>query len=623
MAPKKVTINRCVALTHLSDPQISPDGEAIVFSKRFLSEDGTDRNNVICMIDPATEETVELTDGPLDRCPRWSADGDRIAFVTDDDGPQIAFVTLDGEVEMLTEMQMDPGDIEVIPHLGRISFLSTVPEGKRERERRERGDDARVHSQAEHPKRIYSACPRTGNVRAESPADCAIWSWAWIDHKNAVVVHTPEAGTEDACFEPRIGILSVEDDRIEDFGVELTFPDQLTVSPGGSRVALVGNDRGVPYGAEAWVIDLETGDASNLTPELEGNVGFLRWRNDSRLILGIEEGVQTRLYTVQADGTGIHSVCGDLPATVEGLSVAEDGSSVAVVAEDVDKSPEIWSGDIESGQVQKLSSVNIPGDELRLGECTTRTWTSTGDLEIEGLVTLPVGYEEGKKYPTVAVVHGGPWGRHQREIRLGKRQLFANNGYVVLEVNYRGSSGYGLDFMMANVGDWMGADFEDHLTGLDMLIDEGIADPDRLAIYGASYGGYAATWAISQTDRFQAAASRSGLMDLYSAYGQTDERALVRVYFGTTPYDDPEAYRSRSPLHFAENIDTPLLLLHGEDDSVVDTGQSVQMYRALRHFGVETELVTYPREGHRFAEPLHEADLRERVLGWLDKYLKG
>ncbi|MFP3903564.1 MAG: prolyl oligopeptidase family serine peptidase, partial [Armatimonadota bacterium] len=524
---------------------------------------------------------------------------------------------------VLTDMLTKPEDMTVMPNTRRMSFIAEEPDDKRTRDRKEKGDDAKVASDSGKPHRIYSACPRTGNVRPESPDDMTIWSYSWIDHKNVAVVHTSAPRMGKAYLEPAIGVLCVDDGEVEDFGVELTFPDKLTVSPDGTHLALIGNDRGVPFGAEAWMIDIDTGKARNLTPDLRGNVSAIEWtQQGNAIIIAVDEGVETGLYVISIESRQRERVCEDLPATIDEMAMADDGVTLAAIAQDVGESPEVWCANVESGEVQKLTSINIPGDELSLGECTARTYKSSDGMEIETLVTLPVGYEEGQRYPTIAVIHGGPWGRHHKEIRLGKRQLFANEGYVVLEVNYRGSSGYGLDFMMANVGDWMGMDFEDHLAGLDMLIEEGIADPDRLGIYGASYGGYAATWAITQTDRFKAAVSRCGIMDLYSLYAQSDEGPLVKVYFGTTPYSDPEAYRSRSPLHFVENVNTPILLLHGEDDAVVDIGQSIQMHSALKHFGVETELITYPREGHRFTEPLHEADLRERVLAWLDKYLK-
>jgi dipeptidyl aminopeptidase/acylaminoacyl peptidase len=161
------------------------------------------------------------------------------------------------------------------------------------------------------------------------------------------------------------------------------------------------------------------------------------------------------------------------------------------------------------------------------------------------------------------------------------------------------------------------------MGGLDLLIEQGIADPERLGIYGASYGGYMTAWTVTQTDRFQAAVCQCGITDLFSFHGQTDiTPRFLEMYFRASPYDDPELYRAHSAMTHIKQVKTPTLFLHGEQDVRVPIPQSYEMYWGLRHVGVDTEFVIYPREGHGILETPHQRDMYTRIVEWFDRYLK-
>jgi dipeptidyl aminopeptidase/acylaminoacyl peptidase len=263
-----------------------------------------------------------------------------------------------------------------------------------------------------------------------------------------------------------------------------------------------------------------------------------------------------------------------------------------------------------------VSNFNPSFEHLALIKPTLLKYRSFDGREIEGALLAPAG---GTHLPTIVDVHGGPTGNWSDQLDSWG-QLLAAAGYAVFYPNIRGSTGYGYDFVVRNRGDWGGGDFKDIMAGVDYLIQRGIADPDRLGIAGWSYGGYMAEWAITQTTRFKAAVSGAGLSDLASEYG-TEEHPAYDEWFYGLPYEKPEGFRRSSPLTYVKNARTPTLILQGDNDVVDPMGQSQELYRALKRYGVTTELVVYPREGHGFREEKHLTDRLRRIVAWFDKYM--
>jgi dipeptidyl aminopeptidase/acylaminoacyl peptidase len=246
---------------------------------------------------------------------------------------------------------------------------------------------------------------------------------------------------------------------------------------------------------------------------------------------------------------------------------------------------------------------------------------------------LPPNYEAGKRYPLVTIIHGGPAGGFTigfapqlsaipvpLTMDVYFPQLFAEHGYAVFMPNIRGGGGYGESFRNANVSDWGGADFDDVMTGIDALIAQGIADPDKLAIVGWSYGGYMTAWAISQTTRFRAASVGAGVSDLTSMYGTCEAPDQIEPYFAGPPWQQT-LYQARSAITFASHIKTPTLIQHGERDTAVPVEQARELYRALSEQKVPVELTIYPRSGHGPEEPRQTIDIWTRNLEWLDRWV--
>ena len=626
----RVTIEAALKLVGLSALRVSPGGQQVAFVRSMLRKNEKTRATSIWTVRSDGDAAKQLTRGPSDEQPCWSPDGKTLAFARKDDKekpPQVFLLPLDGgEPRRLTSLDSAPEALRFLPSGRRLSFLAQTADNKAMGKRKERGDDARVFVSDEKPKRLWTASVKSGNPKACSPQDLAVWEYDWLpDGESAAVIYTEEPRLDAVYFRSRVGLVRAKTGKIRTLTDAVCRASGLRVSPDGKLLALVcGKKSDTPRGGQAWIADIESGQTTCLTPGLPATVQSIEWLPDcSGLLLLIAKGLRSALCVVDLGTPGeLRPVCESLPTSIDGLCLASDGRRVFGVGEDLEAAPEVWLADVGSDESVKLTNENASAGRLRLGRSSVARWHSTEDFDIEGIVTLPPGFRKGRKYPTILQIHGGPAGRFREDFGLLPRQLLASEGYVVLMANPRGSSGYGPDFELANLQDWGGGDFRDLMTGLDALIQQGIADPDRLGVYGASYGGYMTAWTVTQTDRFKAAICQCGLSNLYSFHGQTDiTPSFLELYMGASPYEDPERYRAHSAMTHINQVTTPTLFLHGERDVRVPIAQSYEMYWGLRHVGVDTEFVIYPREGHGIGETPHRRDLYGRVVGWLGKYL--
>jgi dipeptidyl aminopeptidase/acylaminoacyl peptidase len=297
-----------------------------------------------------------------------------------------------------------------------------------------------------------------------------------------------------------------------------------------------------------------------------------------------------------------------------------------MVWQDGTHAPEVHVADLnehEQGPVRR-TRLGAELEEAYLGEMEVVRWESDAGVEIQGLLVKPHGYRDGQRYPLVVQVHGGPTSLWADKFCASWRdwaQVLAGRGYAVLLPNPRGSTGRGPDFSNAIFDDVGGGELRDVLAGVDAMVDRGLADPERLAIGGWSWGGYLTALAVTRTDRFKAAVMGAGVSNLISDNSLGDIPSVNLCYFRETVYRDPDPYYERSPIRHISNARTPTLILHGEEDKRVAAAQSVEMYVALRSLGVETQLITYPREGHSIEEREHQLDVVRRVAGWFENYL--
>jgi dipeptidyl aminopeptidase/acylaminoacyl peptidase len=250
------------------------------------------------------------------------------------------------------------------------------------------------------------------------------------------------------------------------------------------------------------------------------------------------------------------------------------------------------------------------------------TWKSTDGVPIEGMLWLPASYKPGTKLPLLLSVHGGPAGVWTTAFR-GINHVYTSLGWAVLEPNVRGSSSYGDALLRGNMTDIGGGDYHDLMSGVDKIVADGIADPERLAVRGWSYGGILGGWTITQTNRFKAASLGAMVSDWSSEYAMGFNHDVRLWYIGGTPWDNPEAFRQKSPYTHIAKVKTPTIIIHGENDTTDTIGQSMIYYQGLKDRGVPVRFIRFPREPHGFREPAHQRIRDAEEISWLMKYTLG
>jgi dipeptidyl aminopeptidase/acylaminoacyl peptidase len=488
-----------------------------------------------------------------------------------------------------------------------------------------------------------------------------------------------EAGYSRSGSARHLYLFDVDAKRMDPLTTDAQFNEDLpTWSPDGRLIAFVRtHERGAdPDGREdIAVIDPSTGAAARVVvrPFMPNNQK-LAWSPDGSLI-GYLQGIepkfnaymQDRLAVVPAVGGAARPLTDKLDRAVTSYVFAADGKSITISVEDDgtayaakidlasdaitrqvpatpsvvsalsaggghtallgsnDKAPaEVFA--LEGGKLRKLTSHNDGWlAEVQLGAVEDIRFNSPDGTEVHGLVVKPPGYIAGRKYPTLLWIHGGPNGQDEHALVLDgyqyEPQMFAARGWVVLRVNYRGGSGRGLAYAKAIYADWGHKEVIDLLAGVDRLVALGIADKDRLAIGGWSYGGILTDYTIATDSRFKAAISGAGSANQLSTYG-SDEYVLQYNNELGPPWRNTALWLKVSyPFYHADRIRTPTLFLGGEKDFNVPIVGGEQMYQALRTLGVPAQLVVYPGEHHVFTRPSHIVDLAQRMSGWLDRYV--
>jgi dipeptidyl aminopeptidase/acylaminoacyl peptidase len=408
----------------------------------------------------------------------------------------------------------------------------------------------------------------------------------------------------------------------------------LTTNPGsdesprwsrdGKLLAYLASDDPMSWAekTDLMLVEPATGAPRNLTGAYEEVVtGAPRWSPDGQTIYAAGmNGVYGQLLRVAVAGGEPRPVFESRGAYAS-VDLSRDGARLAFTFNDARAPNNVWTASTTGQGAKQLTFFNPQTKDYALADTEVLRWKGPDGLEIEGLLVKPVGYMAGARYPTILLVHGGPYGQFTYGWNRNA-QLYAARGYAVLMPNPRGSTGYGHKFMTANLRDWGGKDYQDLLAGVDEVVRRGVADPERLAVMGGSYGGFMTFWTITQTERFKCAIGHAGISDWYGFFGQTDVPSLMEYGLGGLPWTARETYAKWSPMSYVERVSTPLLITHGEQDRRVPIQQAELFYRALKRRGVEVTFVRYPREGHSITEPNHQIDLAGRQLAWLDKHLK-
>jgi dipeptidyl aminopeptidase/acylaminoacyl peptidase len=629
---RAMTFEDVLAVKGVSDVQVSPDGKWVVYvvTSADMKEDANDAD--VWLVSTAGGEPVRLTTNKKnDNQPRWSPDGKRIAFISArEEKPQIFVMSpFGGEGEKLTDSKSGVQSFQWSPDGMRIAYVAPKEATPEEEKRQKDKDDAQVIDQDFKFGRIWIIDVATKKAGELVKSDLNAGDPQWSPDGNSIAfVATPTPKADDGS-QSDIWIVNVASGT-QRMLTNNDGPDSAPRwSPDGKQIAYLSRDskNGEIGQQRLTVIPAEGGTPRSIVPSFQYQPGAPKWSGDGRTIyFNAPMRTTTQLFSVPSAG-GEAKQLSNLAGVMGQVSFSRDGSVVAFAKSDIQHPEDVYVAKrLPFTDPIKLTDHNPQVRDLALGSSEVVRWKSKDGMEIEGLVIYPVGYEAGKKYPTVASIHGGPSGVWTESFpgswgNFG--HVWAGKGWVSFYPNVRGSSSYGEKFLLANLKDWGGGDYNDIQSGLDSLVSRGIADPDKLAQSGWSYGGYMTAWTLTQTNRFKAVMVGAGLTDMFSMYSTNDLQRLLEAYFGSQPWNDVEAYRRASALTFIKQAKTPTLILHGGADTRVPPGQAQELYMGLRKNGVPVEMVVFPREPHALGEPRHRLDKMRREYGWFSKYVLG
>jgi len=616
--PKLLTPETSLNLRSISDLQFSPDGNRVAFVVTEPPK-GEQRARHIWLYGKASGTVRQFTFSAKNESnPRWSPDGKELAFLSNRDGDQQIYrMRMDGgEASVITKGKRAVKDFEWSPDGKQIAFLAPDAKSESEEKREKDKDDAHVVDREDKQARLWILNLASGEARALTPANWRATDLAWAPSGDRIVLSATETPAADQETN-RIFIVSLPEGKPKQLAAPHGPFGELRVSPDEKFLAFVGSRVDGPEPHDLLLQPLSGGATQNLTgASVDRRIYQFHWRSEGGIVAAAADGFRSKFVAFDRGRTQE-----DLPsfASNPGQFAVSSGGEIAFVGQSATEPQEIWIWDLKTAPKQ-VSQLNAAWQGVALSKPEYFKYKSFDGQEIEAALLKPPVYNGGGELPLIALIHGGPTGRWSDAVETWG-QLLAAHGYGVFYPNVRGSIGYGQKFVEANRGDWGGGDFKDVMGGVDELIKRGIADPERLGIGGWSYGGYMAEWAITQTTRFKAAVSGAGMANLISEYGTEEHPASDEWFFGV-PYEKPEGFLNSSPFLYVKNVKTPTLILQGEADTVDPLGQSQELYRGLKRYGVETELVVYPREPHGFHEEKHMLDRLNRILAWYDKYLK-
>lgn len=668
---RKITVEDLTRITYVDDPQFSPDGRWIAFVQ--VMPNAMEKRNASNIYLAAADGSriVQLTRGGKDSQPRWSPDGQTLAFVSARNGaPQVYLLPVNapgGEPRTLTSHKNGATSPVWSPDGAHIAFMASVNAEERQKEdsgekeeppRDELEAKYRKDRAAEDKKAYFDPMPmqripyrrgttyvddRTAHIYVIPTAEGLEGDAAkarrltngdhdysppqWSADGRLLYTTRPWDSDADEPFRwQNIYTVKVEDgEETRWLADDVRNYYGVLPSPDGAWLAVSRGDSSITDTLTRFVLfPAGGGDPIVLSEELDRTVYNYEWTPDGRLFTLIGSEGNVCAYEVDIEARAFRPVH-EGRFFINNFDVAPDGS-IAYSLSTPWNPCELGYKPVGGAPVV-LTKVNKKFlDEVIVQETHEMRFMSPSGTEIQGWYILPAGYEEGQKVPLALNIHGGPhvmWSDSARSM-WHEWQLHAARGYAVFYCNPRGGDGYGEAFQRALHADWGDVAMTDIMAGVDALLEKGYVDETRMAVTGGSYGGYMTAWIVGHTDRFAAAVSQRGVYNLTSFYGTSDVPILISSEFDAEPWEDPEKLWEHSPLAYAHNIKTPLLIIHSENDFRVPIEQGEQLFAWVRRAtDTPVKMFRYPREGHelsRSGEPNHRISRLTEMVNWFDRY---
>lgn len=643
--PELLDHDTFLEMESLSSPAISPKGDRVVFTRRWADKMKDRFASNLWIVDVDSRKVRELTHGSWrDSSPVWAPDGERIAFISDrDETSQIHVLWVEtGETAQLTHLERTPSNLAWSPDGKTLAFTQFMPEDKkllpvklpprpkgakwaapailidRLNWRRDgRGPVPPGYSHVFLLDAVLGGTPRQitrGDYNHTDPQ----WS---SDGKTVFVSGIRKPDADYLRNDSEIYAFSVETGEIRTL-TQRKGPDRgARVSPDGKWIAYTGYDdrRFTSHVAEIYLMDVDGENKKRLGGDFASSPRSLTWAPDSSGVYFLEgKHGSYNLRFLGLDG-GTRSAEGK--QTLNGLSIADDGTAAAVVST-FDRPGYLATFPLEDpAAMRELVDVNSDVlQRVQLGQVEELWFKSSDGLSVQGWLIKPANFDPLRKYPLVLWIHGGPWSMYSVGFNWSF-QNFSAQGYGVLYTNPRGSTGYGQEFVNGIQYAYPGKDYDDLMAGVDAALATGWVDENNLFVCGGSGGGVLTAWIVGHTDRFRAAVSMRPVINWHSFVGTTDGAGWYDQ-FRKFPWEDPMEFAVRSPLHYVANVTTPTMVMTGEEDLRTPMGQSEEYYRALKKLKKETLLVRMPGEYHGWRRPSHRLLQQLYLQAWFEMHRK-
>ena len=634
--PRPMTIVDLIEVPSLADGRISPDGDRLLFVRRDADWEANGTVAHIWRVDADGDNLIQLTSGENgETSPRWSPDGSRIAFLArrgDDEHTQIHLLhTMGGEANALTAHPTAVSSITWAPDGSGLYFVAADELSEEEKARRAAGDDVYAFEENYQQQHLWRANLDDGEASRVTEGDYSVTGYSLSRDGTHIAFHRGESPLFEGVDRREVWVMRSDGSEARQLTRNSVPEYNARLSPDNQWVmfhADSNEDFEFYYNDNLFLVSASgEGEARLLLSDMPHGIDQIAWSNDgSAIFFRANTGVREELMRVDIEDEtltqltdGDHQVSSwqyapALDMHVFGLNWADNRGDLWVMR-----------GGSAPERVTRMFDY-LTEDFVQPRQEAIR-WRGEDGVEVEGLLFYPLDYTEGTRYPLVVQTHGGPASSDKFQFSTAGNfvQVLNGLGYFVFKPNYRGSTGYGDDFLRNMVGNYFDQAHLDVMTGVDHLIDLGLVDGGRMAKMGWSAGGHMTNKIITHTDRFKAAASGAGAANWVSMYAQSDIRVYRTPWFGGTPWekDAPvEQYWLDSPIREVWRVTTPTLFLVGEEDPRVPMPQSVEMYRGLKHNGVPTHLYVAPRQGHGWTELRHQLFKANVHLDWFERWVR-
>lgn len=634
---RRITTEDLYKMKWGGDPQLSPKGDLIAYVlKEVDPEDNMKYKSHIWVVPTKGGEPRQYTNGPTSESnPRWSADGKMLAFTSTRNSYNQIWVipTTGGEATQLTSNKFNVGAPEWSPDGKKIAFTASVsPNWECE-------DNDKVKSDVKVITRLRYKMDGIGFLGDKRSHLFVID----VNTKEQLQLTTGDYDHRGCSWSPCSKYLAFSANRTKEADYENVSDiwvasaiggDLMQVtngmgpasnpvwSPDGQSIAYIGHENAYQGAtlSKVYVIPKEGGTAVNILADFDRSAMNLMWEETKTIYFAAINGPRVGIYQANVDSTSATALIeGDY--VIGGLSYNK-GQFALHITTPTDM------GDIyyyDGGEPKKLTHLNKAlEEELALSLPELFSFQSDG-MMVEGWVLKPIGFKEGETYPAIIQIHGGPHSTYMHSFNH-EFQLMAAQGYVVVYTNPPGSQGYGQEFVIQTHHDWGGKDYNAIMAAVEHVSAYDYVDEARFGITGGSYGGYLTNWAIGHTNFFKAAVTQRSTALRYSQFGTSDIGYFNGTFeFKGNPWDNPEFYLERSPITYVKNIETPLLIIHSENDLRCPIEQGEQLYSALKWLRKEVMFVRFPNESHglsRTGKPRHRVERLEHIIGWFKKYIE-